>query len=124
MILILSLLALNEGSDVMPLAGLVPFVYLLNRAIGSLVSLSASMGLLREYSPYLLELCAHTDVLFPETGAAIQGGVAAPSLSALDVRELEFGRGTALTRRSRCRFVPARSRLSRARRGVGRRPCC
>jgi ABC-type multidrug transport system fused ATPase/permease subunit len=97
MILILGLLALNERFDVMPLAGLVPFVYLLNRAIGSLVSLSASMGLLREYSPYLLELCQHTDVLFPHTGTATQGGVAAPELSALDVSELEFGRGTALT---------------------------
>src|SRR5262249_55516147 len=96
-IMILGLLALNESFNVMPLAGLVPFVYLLNRAIGSLGSLSASMGLLREYSPYLLELCGQVDVLFPEASAKVQGALAAPRLSSLDVRELEFGRGAPLT---------------------------
>jgi len=95
--LILGLLLLNAGVDLVAPANLVPFVYLLYRAIGSLALLSATTGLMRECLPHVFELYRHADVLFPTVTAPGATGAAAPVLSSLGVRRLEYGRREPLT---------------------------
>jgi ABC-type multidrug transport system fused ATPase/permease subunit len=98
-LLIVSLLWMNERYDLMPATGLVPFVYLLNRAVGSLVTLSSTTAVLRDCLPYVFELSKHVDTLLPKHDTARQGESAAPTprLSALELTNLEFGRCAPLT---------------------------
>lgn len=96
-ILIVGLLWSNERWALMPTAGLVPFVYLLNRVTGSLVSLSTSSGQVRELLPYVFEMSGYTEVLFPKIQSAFPAGRAVQKLSAIEVRALAFGRRAPLT---------------------------
>jgi ABC-type multidrug transport system fused ATPase/permease subunit len=96
-VLVLCLLWLNDKYAVMPAATLVPFVYLLNRAIGGLALLSSSTGLFRENLPAMLELAGHVDTLFPAQVDDAPKGGSAPRLASVETRGLVFGREKALT---------------------------
>jgi ABC-type multidrug transport system fused ATPase/permease subunit len=97
-LLVLGLLWLNDIFAIIPVVTLVPYVYLLNRAIGGLALLSSSAGVLRENLRSVTELYNYADILFPVPAQSeTHGGLAVPRLVALDIRELEFGRSAPLT---------------------------
>jgi ABC-type multidrug transport system fused ATPase/permease subunit len=96
--MIAGLLWLNARYALMPMVDLVPFVYLLNRVAGSFVALSATTGQIRELFPYVVELFAYQDMLFPKAPPAASGGDGmTPALAALAVKDLGYGRGEPLT---------------------------
>jgi ATP-binding cassette subfamily B protein AbcA/BmrA len=97
MILVLCLLLLNDSYAVMAPATLVPFIYLLNRAVGGLAQLSSSTALFRDNLPALLDLATHVDTLFPTAAQVVPGGTSNPSLASLEINDLEFGRDEPLT---------------------------
>jgi ATP-binding cassette subfamily B protein len=95
-VLVLCLLWLNEIFTVMSAASLVPFVYLLNRAVGNMALLSSSTGLIRDNLPAVMELSKHIDTLFPTIHAATRAGTVSPRLTSLEISDLEFGRDVPL----------------------------
>jgi ATP-binding cassette subfamily B protein len=91
------LLWLNAHFAVMPMAELVPFIYLLNRVAGSSVSLSTATGQIRELFPYVVEFLGYDKILFPEVIQARIDGRRIPKLSKLEVVDLGIGRYEVLT---------------------------
>jgi len=95
--LIGGLLWLNARFTLMPMIDLVPFIYLLNRVAGYFVSLSTTTGQIREIFPYVVELLGYERPLFPKISAITENGIEVTKLSTLEVRNLGFGRQSALT---------------------------
>ena len=97
-LIILGLLWMNEVWSLMSAGTLVPFIYLLNRAIGSLATLSSGHSLARECLPYMIELARYDRMFFPDrVEEPEEGGVTTERIQVLDVRKLTFGRNVPLT---------------------------
>jgi ABC-type multidrug transport system fused ATPase/permease subunit len=96
--MIAGLLWLNERYQLMAMADLVPFVYLLNRVAGNFVALSTTTGQIRELIPYVTELLGYESILFPEVASVAPTGIGVtPAAAALEVKNLGYGRREPLT---------------------------
>src|SRR5665213_990414 len=94
--LIVGIFWLNARLEFLPVAGLVPLVYLLYRTSASISSLGASAGQLGESRPYIAELVTHLPQLFPGDRAILPGDDMPPRLFPLVAENLRFGRDVAL----------------------------